>query len=63
MTLLPTVSVLGSILSNSYFYLFYIKVDYCKIANSIIKTAILSDSKYFLICIYVSEVLLVAFVL
>jgi len=41
---------------RSLFILKYRKVNYCKIRNSIIKTAILSDRKHFLICIYnVSE--------
>ena len=34
-----TVSVLEPILSDAYFYLPHEKINYCKIANSIIKTA------------------------
>jgi len=38
------------------------KVNYCKIRNDIIKTAISSDGKHFLICIYVPKVLFLVFI-
>jgi len=59
-TLLLTISVLEFILLDifiTYFCLSYEKLNYCKIQNSIIKTAVLFDKKYLLACIYVSKIL------
>jgi len=47
--------VLGFILSDVHFCLSYEKVNCYNI--QFIKTAMLSDRKYFLVCIYVSEIL------
>ena len=40
-------SVLSPILSDAYFFSSYKKVNYCRIVNSIIKTAISSDKRLF----------------
>lgn len=42
-----------STVSDAYF-LFYEKINYFKIANKTIKTVILYDRRYFLICIFIS---------
>jgi len=54
-------SVLGFILSDAHFCLLYKKFNYCKIRNSIMKTAMSSYRKHFLVCIYVSKILFLAF--
>jgi len=55
--------VVGLILLDAHFYSCYKNVNYCKIANNIIKTTILSDSsKHFLDCIYVTKILFFTFV-
>jgi len=58
MALLPTMSILTFILSDDSFWLilFYEKVNYCKIRNSIIKIAVSFDRKSFLVSIYASKI-------
>jgi len=54
-------SFLEFILSDAHFCLSYEKVNYYKIQNSIIKTAILFDRQV-LVCIYTSKVLFLTFI-
>jgi len=54
--------VLRFILSDDRVCLSYKKINYCKIRNSIIKTAMLFDRKHFLVYICVSKVLFLAYI-
>jgi len=69
MLLLRNISVLEFILSDAYFYLPFNKVNYYKIRKSVEKFEavyknyyIIFIEKHFLICIYVSKILFLAFI-